>query len=64
MPKEYHDDLKNWKPTETMGHDVKDTKVLDGWATPMTAAQKDTNETVQRKVEGPKRENLGGLNKL
>lgn len=64
MPDVANKDYKNWEPTESMGKDVKDTKVLDGWATPMTAAQKDTNQTVQRKVEGPKRENLGGLNKL
>jgi hypothetical protein len=64
MPDVSKPDYKNWEPTESMGKDVKDTKVLDGWATPMTAAQKDTNKLGSHMVEGPKKENLGGLNKL
>jgi len=62
MPEEI--DYKNWEATESMGKDVKDTKVLQGWATAMTPSQKETNETKQNNQASPVKKNLGGNNKL
>lgn len=42
--------------------DVKDTKMLSGMAQEISADWNATNETVEDKVQGPPKNNLGGEN--